>query len=936
MNVFKHHYILKIRSLVYLYLTFISCSAFAQIFASEQNPLSVKWRVINSSGFKLIYPEELENEAQRMANTIPQLFPFDGASLGVKKTRLPILFQNQGVIANGFVQLGPMKSEFNTTPPQQFDSQDWLNNLAVHELRHAAQFDLLTSGRSFPFPENIYFAWMGASIPLWFFEGDAVSMETSLTLAGRGRQPSWIMPYRTTLLSGKKISYSKANFGSAKDVTPGYYQLGYLMASNIRMQHGRTIFEDLLTDIKKRPFRTYPFSNSLKKFTGLGTHAWYKKTTKLLEKEWKKQDAENTYDNYETLNKPASFATDYFLPVALENGQVLALKESKSESRYFVLIDSNKKETKVLSIGYQEQPWYSYANGIIVWDEVRFDPRFRQRSYNVICSFNLNTRVYKKLSSRSRLFSPSISEDGKKLVAVQIDLSNKSNLVELETVAGKITFTYPNPAGLILQNPSYNSSGNLVTFIGVSEKGKSLWVTDKAGKMTQYIRETNQQLNKPIFMREGIVFNAHYSGLDNFYYLDTTSREISALSASKFGAFNPRQVKYSNQILFNNYSLYGFELATTTFKPEKIPVDNFVFFGKGAKDQENTWNVFHSIRDSNYKSEPYRQFWHLFNFHSVIPVVENDYIAGIQLQSNDLLNTTDFYSGVNYHRDLNRFEYNASVSFKSLYPVITTRYINRPRRSFYNTKTGVKQGDWRENFTELTAMVPINLNALNDSYSLSAIIGTNYTNRYMLENLPTGFTTDLRFPMTYGFSFNHSIRQAERDIAPIWGQILRLKYYHQPFDQKLPGSLFSLETFLYFPGLFRNHSFLANFNYQEATGIRRFNTDINTVYGYNNILAKSRLINTLLFNYRFPIAFPDAEVGPVAYLRNVRAGVFCHYENIGRETKLAEPKTYGFEIHSNMNLLRYEPVFDVGGRLVLVNKSYHQKPIFEFILNYSF
>jgi hypothetical protein len=346
--------------------------------------------------------------------------------------------------------------------------------------------------------------------------------------------------------------------------------------------------------------------------------------------------------------------------------------------------------------------------------------------------------------------------------------------------------------------------------------------------------------------------------------------------------------------------------------------------------------VFDSIRDSNYKSEPYRQFWHLFNFHSVIPVVENDYIAGIQLQSNDLLNTTDFYSGVNYHRDLNRFEYNASVSFKSLYPVITTRYINRPRRSFYNTKTGVKQGDWRENFTELTAMVPINLNALNDSYSLSAIIGTNYTNRYMLENLPTGFTTDLRFPMTYGFSFNHSIRQAERDIAPIWGQILRLKYYHQPFDQKLPGSLFSLETFLYFPGLFRNHSFLANFNYQEATGIRRFNTDINTVYGYNNILAKSRLINTLLFNYRFPIAFPDAEVGPVAYLRNVRAGVFCHYENIGRETKLAEPKTYGFEIHSNMNLLRYEPVFDVGGRLVLVNKSYHQKPIFEFILNYSF
>jgi hypothetical protein len=914
----------------------MSDHVFAQIFAGEQNPLSVKWRAINSSGFKLIFPQEMEKEAQRMANTLPQLFPSEGSSLGIRKTRLPIIFQNQGVIANGLVQLGPKKSEFNTTPPQQFDSQDWLNNLAVHELRHAAQFDLLTNGRSFPFPENIYFAWMGASIPLWFFEGDAVSTETSLTLAGRGRQPSWIMPYRASLLSGRKFSYSKANFGSSRDVTPGYYQLGYLLSSNIRSQYGKNVFEELLTDIKRRPLRVYPFSNSLKKITGLGTSAWYRNTTSLLEKEWKKQEAENAYVNYKALNKPATFSTNYFLPVPLKDGQVLTLKESKSETRSFVIIDSNRKEKKILSIGYQEQPWYSFSNGLIVWDEVRFDPRYRQRSYSVICSYDLNTRVYKKISTRSRLFSPSVSDDGKKIVAVQIDLSNQSNLIELNVASGKLTYTYPNPEHLILQNPSYDSTGNLVTFIGVSEKGKSLWVTDKRGKTTQYIRETNQQLSKPVYIKQGIAFNAHYSGLDNIYYLDTTSRKISALSASKFGAFNPQAVKNSDEILFNDYNVNGYGLATTNFKPQEIPEDKFVFFGKDAKDQENTWNVFSNIPDSSYHSEPYRQFWHLFNFHSVIPVVENDYTAGIQLQSNDLLNTTDFYTGVDYHRDLNRFSYNASVSFKSLYPVITANYINRPRRTFYSTKGGMQQGDWRENFTELSAMVPINLNALNDSYTLSAIIGTNYTQRYMLDNLPASFSTLLKFPMNYGFTFNHSIRQAERDIAPRWGQIFRLKYFHQPFDTKLQGSLFSVETFLYFPGLFQNHSLLMNFNYQDATGIRRFNTDINTVYGYNNILAKSRLINTLLFNYRFPIAFPDAEVGPLAYIRNVRAGVFCHYENVGRETNLAEPKTYGFEIHSNMNLLRYEPIFDVGGRVVLVNKSYNQNPIFEFILNYSF
>jgi hypothetical protein len=917
-------------------LTLHSGGTFAQVFGGEQNPLSVHWLEINSSGFKLIFPRELSAEAQRMANTLPQIFPYEGASLGLGKTQIPIIFQNQGVVANGFVQLGPKKSEFNATPPQQFDSQDWLNNLAVHEMRHAAQFELLTGGRTFPLSENIYFAWMGASIPLWFFEGDAVSTETSLTQSGRGRQPSWIMPYRTSLLSGRKFSYSKANFGSAKDVTPGYYQLGYLMTSNIRSQFGKYIFKDLLTDIKKRPLRLYPFSNSLNKITGMGTKDWYRNTTVELEKEWKKQDAENPSEEYAVMNKPTKFATDYYLPTPVEKGLVLALKESKAESRRFVLIDSNKKEKTVLTIGYQEQPWFSYSKGIIVWDEVRFDPRYRQRSYNVICSYNLRTGAYKKISSRTRLFSPSISEDATKVVAVQVDLSNNFNLVELEMATGKITFTYPNPDALILQNPSFNSTGKQVVFIGVSEKGKSLWTTDKSGKTTEYIKESRQQLNKPVFMTQGIAFNAHYSGVDNIYYLDTTSREISALSAAKFGAFNPHLAENSKEILFNNYNVDGLELATTRFKLKEIPKDNFVFFGKAAKDQENTWNVFTQIPDSIYPVTPYKQVKHLLQFHSVIPVVENDYIAGIQLQSNDLLNTTAFYSGVNYHRDLKRFEYNASISSKSLYPIITANYINRPRRTFYNTKGGMKQGDWRENFTELSALVPINLNALDDTYSLSTEVATDYTERYALENLPAGFNTSLKFPMRYGFSFNHSIRQAERDIAPRWGQVLRIKYYHQPFDPKLNGDLFAVQTFLYFPGLFQNHSFLVNFNYQEASGVRKYNTEINTVYGYNNILAKSALINTLLFNYRFPIVFPDAELGPLAYIRNVRAGVFCHYENIGRDSNLAEPKTYGFELHSNMNLLRYEPVFDVGGRLVVVNKTYHQKPIFEFLVNYSF
>lgn len=187
-------------------LSIVSHSVFGQIFSTAQNPLSVHWNAIESGGFKIIYPKELENDAQRMARTLPFIYPKVGLGLRQHKTSIPLLLQNQGTIANGFVQLGPKKSEFYTTPPQYFDSQDWLNNLAVHELRHIAQFDKLTGTKARPFPELVYFAYFGAGIPIWFFEGDAVVNETALTESGRGRQPNWIMPYRTSLSEGKKLS----------------------------------------------------------------------------------------------------------------------------------------------------------------------------------------------------------------------------------------------------------------------------------------------------------------------------------------------------------------------------------------------------------------------------------------------------------------------------------------------------------------------------------------------------------------------------------------------------------------------------------------------------------------------------------------------------------------------------------------------------------
>lgn len=935
MILFKTYINLKISILTSIILSFISLSSFSQIFDSEQNPLSVKWRQIQINGFKIIYPTELENEAQRMANTINKIYPAVGQSLDRQKTAIPIVLQNRGTVANGFVQLAPKKSQFYTTPPQQFDSQDWLNNLAVHELRHVAQFDKITGGSAHPFPEEIYFAYLGAAIPTWFFEGDAVSIETSLTKAGRGRQPSWVMPFRTSLLNGKNFSYSKNYFGSNKDITAGYYQMGYLMVSNLRKEFGEGISDSLLSDIKKRPLRLYPFSQSLKKYTGKNTKAYYQQTIAQLKNEWQKQAEQTASENYVSLNRPAKFASNYFLPTEIAEGKILALKQTKGETPGFVFINADKSEDRLFKIAYQEQPWFSYHNGILVWDEIRFDPRYKQRSYSVICSYNFATKTKTQLTFKSRLFSPSVSGDEKKIVAVQIDLSNKSNLVIIDPQSGKINETIPNPQNLILQSPSLNSDGSKIAYISVSEKGKSLWLFEN-GKNEQLISETNQQLSRPVFLNDKIAFNAHLSGVDNIYEVDIQNKKISALTKAKFGSFNPSLSGDGKSILFNNFQLTGYDVAKVNIDPKPVDKNHFVNFGEAAAKQENTGNVFENIPNEIHTSRKYSPLANSFSFHSISPTVDDDDRVGLQLKSNDLLNTLDFFTGVNYHSDLRRFEYNAGFTYKSLYPVLSAVFRNRPRMGFYRLGNTVNEANWRENFIDLKASLPLSVNAYNHNYSFLGEIGTSYTQRNFEAKEAALFRKNLNFPMNYRVGFSHSIRTAERDVAPRWAQSVSFSYFNQPFDKSLTGDLMAFESAFYFPGLVRNHSFMASFNYQESSGSLNFNNEISTVYGYGQINAKSLLKNTLLLNYRFPIAFPDVEIGSLAYIRNFRGGFFSHYENIGSETNLAEPKTFGLELRTSVNLLRYQPVIDLGARLVFVNKIYNQNPILEFTFNYSF
>ena len=937
---------IKIKYLYTFILLITSQKSFSQLYSAFQNPPGVKFEQINTSHFQIIYPTPLASEAQRMANVLDSLVVDVSKSLGHLPKPISIILQSQGVVSNGFVQMAPRKSEFYTIPAQEFDAQDWLNSLAVHELRHVVQFDKLAPKLNAPFFEELKLALFGINLPPWFFEGDAVGIETILTQSGRGRQPSFELVLRTNELSGNHYSYSKNYFGSFKSYTPGYYPLGYFMTTKIRRDFGPLILNQVLERIKHLPIRPFNFSSSLKKYSGIGTHELYRQTTKEMASLWTNQSDQLKAIKYHTENEIHKIPTSYLLPFATEDGGIVCIKSSLSKTPAIVII-KNKIEKNLLNIGYQTEPNLNYAANQVVWDEYRADYRYQQRSYNVICSYQIQTKTFKQLTHKSRLFSPSLSPDGKRIVAVKVSTENDFNLVEIDSESGKELKSYPNQANYTLQTPSFNARGDQIIVTAVNNLGKTLLLYHcNDSSFEQLLPQERQLISRPSFFGNQIIYKAHYNGIDNIYGLDLSSKKINQITKVAFGAYNPSVDQTKSLLLFNDYqpngqNIVSLDLSAFNTNEETEIQNSFVNYFKPLIAQENRQDVFKSIANNVYESKAYKDMAHLFYFHSLRLKSEsnanfsNEYNTGFDLVSDNMLNTLTTTLGYRYNNALNKNEYQASFTYQKYYPLIAVNYENRTRLSYSQILNGAKiPFQWRENYASLSVKIPFFSNWRNKNLNTYVQSETYFIKRYQLTLKPTGFRTAIHFPISYQFYVGLNSQTSLRDLAPKWGQNLKLSFDHTPFDYGISGTNFAAKTVFYFPGLFLNHSFQASLNAQKNSGVFSFNVDIPRASGYNYFENNSNPKNTMLLNYRFPMFYPDLEIGPLAYIKRIKAGFFSDFEDIGKGGAL---KSYGAELRADMNLLRYYlPNFDLGGKIIILNQNNSKNAIFEASLNFSY
>ncbi|MCK5701416.1 MAG: hypothetical protein KAI29_09695, partial [Cyclobacteriaceae bacterium] len=824
------------------------------------HPPSIKWRQINTDTVRVILPVGVDQQAQRVANTIHYLSKNSRRSVGEKQRKLNVVLQNQTVVSNGYVSLAPFISEFYLNQPQSSHEvgSNWLDLLTIHEYRHALQFVNSRKGitnLAYILSGELGWSYFSSlSIPNWFWEGDAVVSETALTAQGRGRMPAFYNGYKSLFLDDIYYDYQKARNGSIKNFVPNHYELGYLVCNYGREIHGNDIWKDVLSDAGKYKGLFYPFSKSLKKkaeyptydFYVLSLRHYYEKWDSLLFRYAPKTEQLNNVDKEEAF-------TVYKYPYFDNEDNTIVYKVSYKEIGAFYRINPYGTEFIIKRQGRVLNSYFSYKNEKLVWAEIGQDERWGWQVNSNIIYYDIENSKKRKLTSSSKYFSPDLSYDGEKVVAFHASEDQQYSLHILDVETGSLIKEIPNPTNYYYSYPKWFENDEFIIAVARDGKGRNalIKIVLDSGQTQNFTPFTNHQIGIPWQKDNFIYYSASYSGIDNIYCVNLENGKIYSITDVKTGAYTPA-VK-GNELYYSEFSSLGNDIKilaydTSTLKEikyveplEMTQYDSISTLAEGG-------DITDSIPNRKYDTKKYSTSSHLINLHSwSLFFADPNYEWA--LRSNNILNTLAMKLGVRYNRNDNNFNYFFNFSYAQLYPVFSFSANYSKREGVKTTKDSggnVISRDtvsWREYDIKPGIVVPLDLSS--GLYSRKINFGGNYSYTVVdFEENEDVITTDFNLnSYQAGFSFINIRKKAKQNIFSKYSQYFNVSY-NNSIDENIAKQLFA-DSELTFPGLFKNHNIAFQLSYQDE--------DAENDYRYTDNFLYARGYNRPVYDYIYKI-----------------------------------------------------------------------------------
>ncbi len=927
------------------------------IFGQGQAPRKTKWREIDSKHANIIYPEELEEQAQRAANLVDYLYEFETKTLKTHPAKLPLILYGQSTTTNGFAALRPRRSAWYVTPSQYataLGSDDWFQTLASHEYRHIVQYS--KSNQYLTQILRIFFGETGTligmySYPYWFFEGDAICTETALGSNGRGRIPQFETGIRTQLLNDVKYKYSKAKLNSYKDYYPSHYNLGWLLASYAREKYGADVFDKTLNHADKIALCPFAFSRGLKKSTGLNERQLYDEAMQYYDSVWSVQDAKNKSEHYQPINtrKKTSY-TRYGEAHWLENGDILVKKSSLDDIDALYILKKDGSEQKLRNV---DASLISVNAGKAVWTNQIPDMRWQAQSWSDIYIFDIEINKLKRLTVKQKYFAPSLSPDGERIACVEHTSSMKTALLILDAETGTEIKRFPNPENEFIRTPEWSEDGTKIVYTHTGHDGTALSIVDVKAADSEQITDYNfDNISRPVFYKNSIIFNAPYNGIGNIYKTDIDTKKCERLTFSRYGAYNPDI--QNDMMLFADYSLSGYNIVQvdlTTVKTEDT--ENMQDLSLHRADilqaQEQGENVFsgNAVPANKFESHKYKQFRHSLNLHSWgLRGTDSESEIAFDIYSGNVLNNTFGLASAVYDFNTGLMTESLTARFAKYYPIFDITGGYSQQKNVFTTTTETATVRWDESFVQTQVSLPFDFSrtiwsralTLKSAFSLNKIQNesANYYDYYRRLNNPFGV-------LSYSASFYNYRRTVAKDVAPV-GQYVYVGFRHTLGNELVTGSQFALYGSVYLPTFIRHHNLNIRAGYEKQSAFATLKNP--TDYWFSTIFNYARGHDYTQFNsyhkvsadYRFPIWFPDISVGSLVYFTRLKGDLFYDYEQITAYADTPDlvqftRQSVGAEFYLQFYLFRLQEPLEIGERISYPFTRTHPEVVFELTLD---
>jgi hypothetical protein len=805
-------------------------------------------------------------------------------------------------------------------------------------------------------------AALGAYLPMWFIEGDAVITETTLSNSGRGRLPVFSQSLKARLTEYGKDNFDKAYLGSYKDFVPDYYKMGYHLTAEIRQRYGTQIWSDVIENVGRNSWSLTPFRKALRKTGFSSPNKLYKSVYDSLAIQWQKHDETTPTSEYKSVALGNDDYTNIEYPQVTKDGHLFAQISGPGQRTRIVEIVPEASPKTVAYTGYRADEPIAANERWVAWSESKSHIRWPNAEYSVIRLYDRETKQTSTLNSTSRYFSPALAPESHTMAVVETTDAYQFFITLLNVKTGEIIQKIPTPDNTFPMHPSWTDVDDELILILLDDQGKKIITLNTEKQIWKTIRPACYDEPKyPVKTGNSVWFTASTQHAEEIFRMHLPSGITDRVTTSRFGATSPTLFPNHDKLGYSNYTPWGYQLVSTDpFQTEaenttEINLTNPLVETLTSQEPQTVQASTNELPEI----KPYSK-WNLINLHSWAPAyVDIDHAAfypGVTLMSQNLLGTAVARVGYNAAQSESREKFNAGFTYRGWFPIIDFDVKWGDFKEIFNDTDMItieQQGKANEVKLETGIRTPLNLSSgkwnrwLQPHARLSwQNISTRYYEQTILTpningNLEgTGETNDLTskglnyWGMQYALYFHNKLRGTSRDVGTRWGQTISAVFRHTPWGNYHAGQAIGISTRIHFPGIVKHHAISVDNNWQT----RRPGDEINSAMPYRTYQRFSNLIGlprgyNAIYNddlyvfrstYQMPLWNPDLSLGGLAYIKRFRLNLFFDSARTMYELELIENNektrysknfsSTGIEILADFHALRFILPFSMGYR----------------------